>query len=50
MQNAHVKNFHGKLRDECLNASWFTNVFEARRKIAAWREEYNDASGRTKTA
>lgn len=42
VQNAHVESFHGKLRDECLNASWFANVFEARRKIAAWRKEYNE--------
>jgi len=30
------------LRDECLNASWFGNLFEARRKVAAWQEEYNE--------
>ena len=42
VQNAHVESFHGKLRDECLNASWFQNLFEARRKIAAWRQEYNE--------
>lgn len=42
VQNAHVESFHGKLRDECLNASWFQNLFEARRKIAAWRKEYNE--------
>jgi len=42
VQNAHVESFHGKLRDECLNASWFANLFEARRKIAVWREEYNE--------
>jgi putative transposase len=42
VQNAHVESFHGKLRDECLNASWFGNLFEARRKIAAWQEEYNE--------
>ena len=42
VQNAHVESFHGKLRDECLNASWFQNLFDARRKIAAWREEYNE--------
>jgi putative transposase len=42
VQNAHVESFHGKLRDECLNASWFQNLWEARRKIAAWREEYNE--------
>jgi len=42
VQNAYVESFHGKLRDECLNASWFGNLFEARAKIAAWREEYNE--------
>ena len=42
VQNAHVESFHGKLRDECLNASWFQNLFDARRKIAAWRKEYNE--------
>ena len=40
-QNAHVESFHGRLRDECLNVSWFWNLFDARRKIAAWRVEYN---------
>lgn len=40
-ENAHVESFHGRLRDECLNASWFWNLFDARRKIAAWREQYN---------
>ena len=42
VQNAHVKSFHGKLRDECLNASWFGSLFEARAKIGAWKEEYNE--------
>jgi putative transposase len=42
VQNAFVESFHGKLRDECLNASWFANLFEARAKIAAWKEEYNE--------
>jgi transposase InsO family protein len=41
MQNGRVESFHGKLRDECLRVSWFGNLFEARRKIAAWRDEYN---------
>jgi putative transposase len=41
VQNAYVESFHGKLRDECWNASWFANLFEARGKIAAWRKEYN---------
>ena len=42
VQNAHVESFHGKLRDECLNASWFGNLFEARVKIGAWRRKYNE--------
>ena len=40
-QNAHVESFHGRLRDECLNVSWFWNLLDARSKIAAWRTEYN---------
>lgn len=40
-QNAHVESFHGRLRDECLNVSWFWNLLDARSKIAAWRIEYN---------
>lgn len=42
MQNGHVESFHGKLRDECLNTSWFRNLFEARRRITAWKWEYNE--------
>jgi putative transposase len=41
MQNGHVESFHGRLRDECLNANWFWNLWDARRKIGAWREHYN---------
>ena len=41
MQNGRIESFHGKLRDECLRVSWFGNLFEARRKIIAWRAEYN---------
>jgi len=40
-QNARVESFHGRLREECLTVSWFQNLFDARRKIAAWRKEYN---------
>ena len=41
-QNAYVESFNGRLREECLNVSWFQNLFDARRKIAAWRREYNE--------
>jgi putative transposase len=40
-QNAYAESFNGKFRDECLNANWFRNLWEARRRIAEWREEYN---------
>jgi putative transposase len=41
-QNARVESFHGRLREECLTVSWFQNLFDARRKIAAWRTDYNE--------
>ena len=41
MQNGHVESFNGRMRDECLNASWFRNLADARDKISRWREEYN---------
>lgn len=41
MQNGRVESFHGRLREECLNLSWFQNLFDARKKIAAWQQEYN---------
>src|SRR5580658_8862560 len=36
-----MESFNGKLRDECLNTCWFWNLFDARRKISAWKTEYN---------
>ena len=41
-QNARIESFHGRLREECLAVSWFQNLFDARRKITAWRKEYNE--------
>ena len=41
MQNGHIESFNGRFRDECLNANWFTTLADARRKIEAWREDYN---------
>lgn len=42
MQNGHIESFNGRFRDECLNANWFRNLFEARYKISLWRNDYND--------
>ncbi len=36
-QNAYIESFNGRLRDECLNANWFTSLSDARRKIETWR-------------
>ena len=41
MQNAFVESYNGRMRDECLNANWFLNVADARRKILEWRQDYN---------
>jgi hypothetical protein len=36
-----IKSFKWQASSECLNTSWFGNLWEARRRIAAWRAEYN---------
>jgi Integrase core domain len=41
MQNGHIESFNRRLRDECLNANWFRNLFDARGRIANWRHDYN---------
>jgi putative transposase len=41
-QNVRIESFNGRLREECLNLSWFQNLFDARRKIVVWRTEYNE--------
>ena len=40
-QNAYAESFNGRLRDECLNANWFTSLSDARSKIESWRQDYN---------
>jgi putative transposase len=42
MENGFVESFNGKFRDECLNEQWFLSLNDAREKIEAWREEYNE--------
>jgi putative transposase len=41
IENAYVESFNGRLREECLNVSWFRNLFDARRQIETWRGHYN---------
>lgn len=42
VQNAFIESFNGRLREECLNANWFLSLADARRKIGAWRDDYNE--------
>jgi putative transposase len=41
MQNGYVESFNGRFRDECLNENWFTDLADARFKIAQWKQDYN---------
>lgn len=41
MQNAYIESFNGKLRDECLNESYFVGIQDARKIAAAYRQDYN---------
>jgi putative transposase len=45
--NALVESFNGRLRDECLNTNWFLSLDDARSKIEAWREQYNQSRPHT---
>lgn len=42
MQNGYVESFNGRFPDECLNANWFATMADARQKIEAWRQDYNE--------
>lgn len=39
--NGHIEAFNGRLRAECLNASWFLSMQDARDRIEEWRLTYN---------
>ncbi len=41
-QNCFIESFNGRLREECLNANWFVTLTDARLKIEAWRQDYNE--------
>jgi putative transposase len=40
-ENGFVESFQGRFRDECLNVEVFDDLNDARRKIRAWRQDYN---------
>jgi len=41
VENGFAESFNGRLRDECLNVSWFCSLVDANQKLAAWRTHYN---------
>jgi transposase InsO family protein len=42
MENGFIESFNGRLRDECLNGELFLDLLDARRKLATWRQDYNE--------
>jgi transposase InsO family protein len=40
-ENGYVESFHGRLRDELLNAELFDTLWEAQVLIEQWRRDYN---------
>ena len=40
--NAFIESFNGSVRAECLNENWFLSLEDAREKIEAWRQDYNE--------
>jgi len=39
--NGIIEAFNGRLRQECLNESWFLSLDDAREKVVTWWQEYN---------
>jgi putative transposase len=39
--NGLIEAFNGRLRQECLNESWFLSLGDAREKVESWRKYYN---------
>ena len=39
--NSFIESFNGRLRDECLNVNEFLTIDDARARIEAWRQDYN---------
>ena len=40
--NGLIEAFNGRLRQECLNESWFLSLEDAREKVESWRQQYNE--------
>jgi putative transposase len=42
VQNGFIESFNGRLRDECLNGELFFDLADARKKLSAWRQDFNE--------
>jgi len=40
--NAYIESFNARFRLECLNEHWFLSLDDAKEKIEAWRQDYNE--------
>ena len=40
--NPHIEAFNARRRAECLNASWFLSMADAKDRIEEWRTSYNE--------
>lgn len=40
--NPFIESFNGRLRQECLDQSWFVSIDDAQVKIENWRLDYNE--------
>ena len=40
--NAFAEAFNSRVRAECMNAHWFLTLADAREKLEAWRNYYNE--------
>jgi len=40
--NPFIESFNGRLRQECLDQSWFVSIEDAQKKIESWRIDYNE--------
>jgi putative transposase len=42
IDNAYARSFIARLRDECLDETWFMNLKHAWETIESWRRDYNE--------
>jgi putative transposase len=40
--NPFIESFNGSFRDECLSTNWFLSLEDAKEKIEAFRQDYNN--------